>query len=238
MRGRSSLPFATAAALSVGLSVFGARALAQVLPYPYPYYPVPYPSESSLRIEAKPKSAEVYVDAYYVGIVDDFDGTFQRLHLPPGPHDIVLYQEGYHSFRQRLYLSPDRTQKIQTTLEALAPGQPNEARPEPPPQAPPGSQSPLPPGPRSPFPAGGRNPPPPPPAMSATLTLAVQPGDSAIIIDGERWQGPSGDERLLIQVSAGRHHVEIHKDGFDPYGSEIDVRPGETRELNISLTRR
>ena len=225
MRSLPNLPIVTAAALSVGLSIFGARALAQVLPYPYPYYPVPFPSEASVRIEAQPKTAEVFVDGYYVGVVDNFDGMFERLHLPAGPHEIVLYQEGYHSVRQQLYLSPDRTRKIQATLEKLEPGQPDEPRPVPPPAAQATSSAPP------------QNVPPPPP-MSATLTLAVHPGDSEIVIDGERWRGPSGDERLLIQVPAGRHHIDVHKDGFEQYSSDVDIRPGETRELNVSLARR
>src|SRR5262245_49644668 len=44
-------------------------------PYPYPYY---YDTGSSLRLEVTPKKAEVYVDGHYAGIVDDFDGVFQR----------------------------------------------------------------------------------------------------------------------------------------------------------------
>jgi hypothetical protein len=35
----------------------------------------------ALRLRVTPKQAEVFVDGYYVGIVDDFDGIFQRLHL-------------------------------------------------------------------------------------------------------------------------------------------------------------
>ena len=52
--------------------------------YPYPYlYPGPlYPDqygyrvrygEASLRLEVKPKDAQVYIDGYYAGVVDDFD---------------------------------------------------------------------------------------------------------------------------------------------------------------------
>src|SRR5579862_5110772 len=53
-------------------------------PYYAPYYYDPYRYEaSSLRIEVKPKQAEVFVDGYRAGVVDDFDGVFQRLYLPP-----------------------------------------------------------------------------------------------------------------------------------------------------------
>jgi hypothetical protein len=40
----------------------------------------------AVRINATPKDADVYVDGY--------DGTFQRLHVVPGPHEITLYH-GY-----------------------------------------------------------------------------------------------------------------------------------------------
>lgn len=65
--------------------------------YGYPYgYPVygyaPYAAQGygGVRIEAADKHAEVYADGYYVGIVDDFDGTFQQLSLEPGPHHIEV----------------------------------------------------------------------------------------------------------------------------------------------------
>ena len=78
--------------------------------YPYPY-PPPYPyayhayePDASVRLDVKPKQAEVYVDGYYAGIVDDFDGTFQRLHVPPGEHEIELWLDGYHTVRQKVHL--------------------------------------------------------------------------------------------------------------------------------------
>jgi hypothetical protein len=44
----------------------------------------------ALRLKLKPREAEVYVDGAYAGIVDDFDGAFQKLHLPPGKHTIEV----------------------------------------------------------------------------------------------------------------------------------------------------
>ena len=48
-----------------------------------------------LRLDVKPKDAQVYVDGYYVGIVDDFSGRYQRLNLAPGPHHVELRATGY-----------------------------------------------------------------------------------------------------------------------------------------------
>src|SRR5262249_38516147 len=105
---------------------------------PYPYaYPPPFPyryrdAVADVRLEVKPKEAEVYVDNFYAGIVDDFDGVFQRLHAPPGEHEITLYLEGYRTVRQRVYLSADNTFKIKYTMERLAAGEQPEPRPQPP----------------------------------------------------------------------------------------------------------
>src|SRR5262249_57172264 len=100
-------------------------------PYPwYPPYPGPYlPPEGSVRLEVKPNTAEVYVDGYYAGIVDDFDGTFQRLHVPPGEHELELYLDGYRPAKQKILLAVDKTVKVKYTLEKLAPGQQAEPRP-------------------------------------------------------------------------------------------------------------
>lgn len=48
-----------------------------------------------LRILGAPRDAEVYVDGYYAGIVDDFDGRLQHLELEPGPHQIELRAAGF-----------------------------------------------------------------------------------------------------------------------------------------------
>ena len=101
-------------------------------PYgPYPYGPFRYAHEAELKLEIMPKEAEVYVDGYFAGVVDDFDGAFQRLRVVPGQHEIVVYYEGYRSVREKLDLGPNSSRKLERSLEKLAPGEPNEAKPEP-----------------------------------------------------------------------------------------------------------
>ena len=63
----------------------------------------------------------------------------------------------------------------------------------------------------------------------------MQPGDAVIVIDGERWDSPDGGSRLAVQLSAGPHRIEVRKDGFRPYTSTVQIRPGDTQALNISL---
>lgn len=48
-----------------------------------------------LRILGAPRDAEVYVDGYYAGIVNDFDGVFQHLELAPGAHQIEIRAPGF-----------------------------------------------------------------------------------------------------------------------------------------------
>jgi hypothetical protein len=106
-----------------GLSFVPAGYYGGLYPYGYGYYSDPfgyyggyyggyydpwygaYPSsgqtysstgdEGALRLKIKPKEAEVYVDGYYVGIVDEFDGVFQKLHIETGPHRIEIRAPGY-----------------------------------------------------------------------------------------------------------------------------------------------
>ena len=46
--------------------------------------------DGALRLKVKPVEASVCVDGYYVGVVDDFDGVFQRLPHRKGPHRIEI----------------------------------------------------------------------------------------------------------------------------------------------------
>jgi hypothetical protein len=103
--------------------------------YPYyPYYPYGYTMDTltaSLRLEVKPSDADVYVDGYMAGKVDNFDGMFQRLHVRPGDHDLTLFKDGYHEVQQHLYLAPNSDQKVQFVMQPLASGEANDSRPAP-----------------------------------------------------------------------------------------------------------
>jgi hypothetical protein len=68
-----------------------------------------------------------------------------------------------------------------------------------------------------------------------SLVIRVQPSGADVLVDGERWQGPEGSERLVIQVSAGSHRIEVRKEGTVPFSTTIQVRPGESVPLNVSL---
>jgi hypothetical protein len=72
-----------------------------------------YGFEGSLRLKYRPRDAQVFVDGYYVGIVDEFDGVFQRLRLESGPHRIEIRAPGYETMTVDVRIRFDDT----TTLE-------------------------------------------------------------------------------------------------------------------------
>lgn len=100
--------------------------------YPYTYgYPYLVGSTADIRTNVTPKDAEVYVDGFLAGPADKFDGVFQRLHLSPGGHNITLYREGFRTVTLPVYVRPDSTFKIKTTMERLATGQTSAPVPAP-----------------------------------------------------------------------------------------------------------
>ena len=78
----------------------------------YPTYPQStYTSsdEGSLKLRIKPREAEVYVDGYFVGVVDDFDGIFQRLHVESGSHRVEVRATGYEPLAFDVRITPEHT---------------------------------------------------------------------------------------------------------------------------------
>lgn len=69
-----------------------------------------------IRLQVRPRNAAVYVDGYYAGIVDDFDGVFQRLTLEVGPHEIELDAPGLEPQVFDVYVDPAQTVNLRTDL--------------------------------------------------------------------------------------------------------------------------
>ena len=199
--------------------------------YPPAFYARRPIVESSARIQVTPRETEVYVDGYHAGVVDDFDGFAQRLRVAPGEHVIELYLDGHKPVEHKILFAPGETYRIRHTMEPLAAGEAAPARPTP--RTPPaGAQSaPI-------YDALGRAVGAAPTASptSGTIAIRVQPDDAVILVDGERWQTSSG-ERIEIQVSPGPHRIEVQKGGYQTFTTNVQVRPGETAAVNVSLTR-
>jgi hypothetical protein len=56
-----------------------------------------YSDVGSLRLKVKPEHGQVYVDGYYVGEVDSFDGVFQKLPIDAGAHRVEIRAPGYET---------------------------------------------------------------------------------------------------------------------------------------------
>lgn len=91
----------------------------------YGYYPSSYYRSyryrsgniAQIRTLVEPAKTRVYVDGYYAGIVDDFDGLLQRLNVSPGRHEITLKLEGYKSHTFAIYANRDQTLKLRWDME-------------------------------------------------------------------------------------------------------------------------
>jgi hypothetical protein len=199
--------------------------------YPYPPYygPIYYDYTGSARLQVTPRNTQVYVDGYFVGLVDEFDGYLQRLNVEPGEHELQLHLEGHRTFTQKVLFSRGSTLKIIHTMQPLGPGEsaaplpkPDESlRVRPSGAAERGAQAP---------PPVGR------PTDFGSLLLRVRPADADILVDGEVWNAPEGEDQFVIELSEGPHRVEVRKDGFQTYATTVRVRRGETVRLNVSLT--
>ena len=234
--------------------------------YPYSYAQFPYPYgrytrdySSSARLQVEPRHAEVFIDGYFVGTVDDFDGWLQRLHVEPGEHELQIFLRGHRSYRQSVLFRPGATLKIEHVMQPLAAGEAEDPRPVPsgnrrvparrgpqddprdyPPgqDHPPAPESPRQPG--DPVPSSRRDPTEPARSTESqqygSLALRVQPLDAEVIVDGESWQSPQAGS-ITLQLSDGPHRVEVRKPGYRPYSSEVRVRRGESTSLNVSLSK-
>jgi hypothetical protein len=184
-------------------------------------------SAGSARIHVKPRNAEVYVDGYLAGTVDQFDGFFQRLEVPAGEHELTLYLDGYRTVRQKVFFPPETALDIKYALQPLTSGEPHEARPQ--------------------APADGDHPagPPPPPASVEShgpsnfgaLAIRVQPAGATVVIDGQEWTALQSDGPMVIELREGSHEIEVKSEGFSTFRKNVRVRAGETVSLNVSLTR-
>jgi len=69
----------------------------------------PYRESGNLRLKIDPKNAEIYVDGYYVGVVDSFDGAFQKLGLESGNHKIEIKAPGFEATTIDVLITPGET---------------------------------------------------------------------------------------------------------------------------------
>lgn len=73
------------------------------------YYPRQYGygyDIGELRLQVTPRHAQVFVDGYYAGTVDDYDGAFQSMKLESGPYSIQITTPGYDPLDFKVRINP------------------------------------------------------------------------------------------------------------------------------------
>jgi hypothetical protein len=120
------------------------------------------------------------------------------------------------------------TFKIKGMLEPLAAGE---------------QQDPLPVAPALPAPPAGSYRLPRPPTERPANTIAVtfgeldlriQPADVNLFVDGQRWLS-SDPNRFVLQLPVGKHKIEVTKNGYRGFETEVEVTATTSVLLNISL---
>jgi hypothetical protein len=199
-------------------------------PYYGPFYPYPGPSvtvmrhsAAAIRTRVTPRDTEVYVNGYYAGIVDDFDGVFQRLYLPAGEHDLEFRLEGYQTYRQAFYVGPGDSREIVHTMRKLRAGE-TGVPPLPPRAADEGWIG---------AGTGGDR----PASPFGVLVLRVQPADALIVVDEEVWVATEDRAEMVIHISSGTHRLEVRKPGYQSFVTDIALSEGATTRLAVTLVR-
>lgn len=62
-----------------------------------------------IRLRIRPRDAQVFVDGYYAGLVDDFDGTFQSLRLEQGGHKTEIHMPGFADLELDVHVQAGKT---------------------------------------------------------------------------------------------------------------------------------
>ena len=233
------------------------RVIAVLLPLVATSLPVPalaqwyYPAESDLRITVKPKEASVYVDGYFAGKVDDFDGALQRLHVTPG-HPRCALPRGLPVAEEVALPQPNATRTIPGALEKLSPGEAPE--PEPRPTEPERMETPPEDTYRQPhlLHNDGRVRRGPPASRRLNLPRAPRPRvhrssrrcrcASSRTASSSASTGSGGGavrRRAPHRPGAKGHHViEAERDGYEQFTTDVDVHAGETVPISITLRKR
>ena len=217
----------------------------------YGYYPSSYRSYryrsgnvAQLRTLVEPSKARVYVDGYYAGIVDDFDGLFQRLNVSPGRHDITFRLEGYSSHTFSIYANRDQTLKLRwdmakgsgETRDSV--GDEDDRRSDRESDRDSGSYSDRPYADRSRerdsgeadsryAPSGE--------ARGGALLLDIEPPDASVYVDGEFFGKASQVTRL--DLPPGRHRLEVVRPGYRTEETEVEI-DGQSERVTVKLDRR
>ena len=201
----------------------------------------------AVRLMVQPSETRVYVNGYYAGVVDDYDGLLQRLRLPTGRHEVTLKLTGHRTHRLRLYISEGHTLKIRHDMllgegedleyfggddderwerdrwaddERWAPQRDRQADDD---RKSEGARDDV----REREPAPGTE--------KTLVRLAVLPADAAVYVDG-RFRG-SGGGILELELRPGLHRVEVVRPGYRTVDREIEVPEDDPLTVEVEMER-
>jgi hypothetical protein len=72
-----------------------------------------------LRLKIKPREGKVYIDGYFVGAVDSFDGLFQKLDLEAGGHRVEIRADGYEPLQFEVLITARESVTYKGELKRL-----------------------------------------------------------------------------------------------------------------------
>jgi hypothetical protein len=212
-------------------------------------YTYAYDDRASLRILVDEPHAKVYVDGHYAGVVDDFDGLFQRLYVSPGKHDIAFKLEGYQTHHVKVYVESGATLKIHhdmqkgtgpESVEDLAGdvvdryarheddryrARNDDQRLEPRDRDAEDALEDRPAARGDRVPSGERG----------RLHLNVLPEDASVYVDGQ-FKG-SARQASSLELPAGRHRIEVVRPGFRTDERDFEIETGVIQVLSVELQR-
>jgi hypothetical protein len=70
-----------------------------------------------LQLDIEPRRALVYVDGWYVGVVDQFSGYYHHLEVAAGPHTIEILATDYEPLAFDVAIAPGRTTTYRGSLQ-------------------------------------------------------------------------------------------------------------------------
>jgi hypothetical protein len=72
-----------------------------------------------VRLKIKQKQAQIFVDGNYVGIVDSYDGSFQKLTLDSGQHKLELKLDGFEPLEFEVLVPAGDTVTYKGTMKRI-----------------------------------------------------------------------------------------------------------------------
>jgi len=68
-----------------------------------------------------------------------------------------------------------------------------------------------------------------------TLAVTVRPAIADVFIDGNRWVASDPSAPLEVRLAPGRHSIDVRARGYQRFSTIVEVRPGESTPVNVSL---